>query len=129
MPFGVSSSALIAGPPSPLNPAVPVPATTWRVPLGNRRRIWFVPWLAIRRSPFGAIAKASGRSSNEAGVGTTVVGVDEATVVGVVGCVNELVDGVVLFVGEPAVSGLTQPAGGLDVPVWPGMSTVPAQPK
>jgi hypothetical protein len=65
-----------------------------------------------------------------AGVGTMVVGgLDGATVVGVKGWGNGPVDGVVVLVGEPAVSGLTKPAGGVDVPAWPGMSTVPAQPK
>jgi hypothetical protein len=53
--------------------------------------------------------------------GTAVVGMVEG------GVRSELVE----LVGEAgsAVSGLTQPAGGLLAPVWPGISTVPAQPK
>jgi hypothetical protein len=64
------------------------------------------------------------------GVGTTVVGgVDGPPVVGVEAWGNEPDDGVVVPVGEPAVSGLTHPTGGADVPACAGMSTVPAQPK
>jgi hypothetical protein len=62
-------------------------------------------------------------------VGLVVGGVDGATVVGVEVWGNEPEDGVVVLVGAPAVSGLTHPAGGADVPLCPGMSTVPAQPK
>jgi hypothetical protein len=58
-----------------------------------------------------------------------VAGGDETTVVGVETWGVELDDGVVVLVGEPSVSGLTQPAGGADVPACPGTSTVPAQPK
>jgi hypothetical protein len=48
------------------------------------------------------------------------------------GSVVEGEDGVVVVVGTetfPAVSGLTHPGGGAVEPDWPGMSTVPAQPK
>lgn len=49
-------------------------------------------------------------------VGAVVVGgVDGVTVVGADVGGDEPVDGVVVLVG-PAVSGLTQPAGGVDVP-------------
>jgi hypothetical protein len=41
----------------------------------------------------------------------------------------EIVVDVVVVVGVVPVSGLTQPAAGPVEPVWPGMSTVPAQPK
>ena len=51
------------------------------------------------------------------GAGASVVGgADGATVVGVVVWGLESVGGVVVVVGDPAVSGLTQSAGGLDVP-------------
>jgi hypothetical protein len=36
---------------------------------------------------------------------------------------------VVVVVGATPVSGETQPAGGASEPDWPGISTVPAQPK
>jgi hypothetical protein len=36
---------------------------------------------------------------------------------------------VVVVVGATPVSGETHPAGGVVAPVWPGIRTVPAQPK
>ena len=48
---------------------------------------------------------------------TTVVGVGATAVV------------VVVVVGATPVSGDVQPAGAVDVPPWPGISRVPAQPK
>ncbi|RYG51427.1 hypothetical protein EON66_10770 [archaeon] len=38
-PFGYSSCAAVAGPPSPLKPGVPVPATLLMMPLSSTRRM------------------------------------------------------------------------------------------
>jgi len=87
------------------------------------------------RQPECAVAghtyKVAGTQSLDGGrlVEPVVAGGDETTVVGVETWGVELDDGVVVLVGEPSVSGLTQPAGGADVPACPGTSTVPAQPK
>jgi hypothetical protein len=41
-PVGLCSFASVAGPPSPANPAAPVPATVVIVPAGSMRRMrWF----------------------------------------------------------------------------------------
>ena len=37
-PWGLESMAEVAGPPSPLNPGVPVPATVVMMPLASTRR-------------------------------------------------------------------------------------------
>ena len=51
-----------------------------------------------------------------------VVAVLEVAVLDVVGVVD-------VEAGAAPVSGLTHPAGGVAEPCWPGMRTVPAQPK
>jgi hypothetical protein len=47
-PVGAFSVALVAGPPSPLKPAVPDPATVLIVPSALTRRMRWLIWSAIR---------------------------------------------------------------------------------
>src|SRR4029079_2842011 len=50
-PAGKLSIALVAGPPSPLNPAVPVPATVVTTPLASTLRTGWAPASAICTAP------------------------------------------------------------------------------
>ena len=60
-----------------------------------------------------------------------VDGATDVVVVGLAGgaVVDDVVPGAVVVVGATPVSGLVQLAGGVAAPCWPGISTVPAQPK
>src|ERR1022692_977423 len=50
-PYGTLSCASVAGPPSPLNPAVPVPATVVIIPPADTFRIRWLPASAMNRLP------------------------------------------------------------------------------
>src|SRR5262245_12546533 len=58
--YGRLICAAVAGPPSPENPRVPVPATVVIVPLGDTRRIRELPVSAIRNPPAGSAATPLG---------------------------------------------------------------------
>lgn len=55
--------ALAAGPPLPLNPAVPVPATVWMFPLAASTRRTRLPISPMKRLPAGSRASAMGPAS------------------------------------------------------------------
>src|SRR5208282_462593 len=61
---GLDSSALTAEPPSPLNPAVPVPATVWIVRLATpTSRIRLLPESAMKMFPDPSTKTPSGKFS------------------------------------------------------------------
>src|SRR5215470_9236929 len=60
---GLASWALIAGPPSPLNPETPVPATVDNPPLGDHRRTRSLPLSTMSTLPSGAMLTAVGKES------------------------------------------------------------------
>jgi hypothetical protein len=62
IPHGRSSSASIAGAPSPPKPRLPLPAKTRNCPLGSRSRTSSRPWSDTSRYPFLSTATASGRT-------------------------------------------------------------------
>src|SRR4051794_9198434 len=66
---GESSWAVVAGPPSPEKPGVPVPATVVIVPAGVTRRTRPLPASAITKPPSGVPATASTEASWAAGAG------------------------------------------------------------
>ena len=61
--YGVLSRAEVAGPPSPLLPAVPVPATVEMVPPGVTWRILLLPESAMNRLPAASNASRTGALS------------------------------------------------------------------
>jgi hypothetical protein len=60
MPFGMLSCAAVAGPPSPLKPAVPVPAIVVIVPPAATFRMRELLVSAIRKLPSGSATIACG---------------------------------------------------------------------
>src|SRR4051812_37171948 len=60
---GLNSSALVAGPPSPKNPAVPLPATVVMIPLAPTFRTLLLPGSAIYKFPLASTATLCGNDS------------------------------------------------------------------
>jgi len=63
IPVGLFSRAATAGPPSPLKPVSPVPATVVMVPEGSTRRIRSFRVSAINKFPVLSIARPDGACS------------------------------------------------------------------
>src|SRR5581483_2060735 len=63
MPWGVLISAAVAGPPSPVEPGVPLPATVVIVPSGAIRRIRLFPPSATKSEPSPATTTWRGARS------------------------------------------------------------------
>ena len=60
----------MAGPPSPLNPATPVPATVVIIPVvASTLRILLFPWSAMKRLPAPSSASPNGRAKSAASAG------------------------------------------------------------
>src|SRR4051794_18298482 len=66
---GLASAAAVAGPPSPENPNVPVPAAVVITPVGDTRRIRLFAWSATRKPPSGVAATPTGKNSPAAVAG------------------------------------------------------------